>query len=174
MTPGTAATGRESVGSPISIVGAGHFMLTCDRIGPGVLERIRGRFGREVELCEVGTSGLALLDVLHGQELLIVVDACAGGEEPGRIREVDPDLEAPGDPGTSVHQVGPVETLAVARLLYPERMPARTRLVLVETDGLDDEGVDSACDRVVGVLDREVRTWRDRGGGASPRAGETP
>jgi hypothetical protein len=119
------------------------------------------------------------------------VDACLLGGAPGEVHVQEPRLDGPegitGAGAVSVHQIGPAEALAVASLLDPERVPRRVRLVLVETEGLDDAGLEAACERVVSILDREVErenTERmhgtstrsentERENGAGPRSGHT-
>jgi hydrogenase maturation protease len=153
-----------SDGGGLTIAAAGHWLLAADRIGPMVLQRIEGRYGPDVELCDLGTGGLALLDQLRGQELLIVVDACRMGGVPGALSSLSLDraAELPASVGaTSVHQVGPLEALHVARHLTPDQLPRRTLLVLVETEGLDEPGEARAADLVVATLDGEVARWRD-------------
>jgi hypothetical protein len=59
-----------------------------------------------------------------------------------------------------VHQIGPVETLKVARQLFPESLPRRVILVLVETAGADEEVQEAACRQVVDVLDNQIERWR--------------
>lgn len=148
----------ELAGAPrVALVGAGHWMLAEDRIGPRVLDRIEGRYGPGVELHQVGTAALALLDCLDGQDVMVVVDACVAGWPPGEVRVIEPDLDRPLSGGaTSAHQLGPMESLALARVLTPERLPRRVVMVLVETEHLDPEAEDRACDRVVALLDEEV------------------
>jgi len=152
-----------SDGRGLTIAAAGHWLLAADRIGPLVLQRLEGRYGPDVELCDLGTGGLALLDQLRGQDLLIVVDACRMGGEPGELRALSLDraVELPTSLGaTSVHQVGPLEALSVARHLTPDQLPRRTLLVLVETEGLDDAGEERATELVVARVDQEVARWR--------------
>jgi len=151
---------EEGVSPPVAVVGAGNWLISSDNIGPRVLEMVRDRYGPEVELCDVGSGGLALLDHLHGQELMLVVDACVGYGEPGEVMLVEPDLDQPPARECSVHQIGPIEALVVARHLAPATLPRCTRLVLVETAGIDEQAEDSACERVVAVLDREIERWR--------------
>jgi hydrogenase maturation protease len=110
-----------------------------------------------VELCEIGTTGLGLLDHLRGQRLLIVVDACRAGVQPGEVRELEPDLDAPPPPSSSVHQIGPLETLFIAKRLSPELLPSRILLVLVETEGLSEAEEVDACGRAVAAVEREIR-----------------
>jgi hydrogenase maturation protease len=145
---------------PITIAGAGNPLLSFDRIGPCVLSCIENRYGDEVELCETGTNGLALLDIIHRQELLIVIDACIGARPPGSVSVIDvAEIETIGR-GASVHQLGPVEALIVGRYLYPERMPHRSLLLTVDTNGLDDRQESAACSRAIEALDREIEGWR--------------
>lgn len=140
----------------IAIVGAGHWLITHDRIGPRVLEMVQGRYGPDVELVDAGTSGLDLLDHLHGQDLMFVVDACVYDGEPGEVRVLEPDLDAPPTRETSVHQIGPLEALRIGKHLYPERMPRRILLILVETNEIDAAAQETACVQAVSILDREL------------------
>lgn len=148
------------VAPPVTVAGAGNWLLGHDRIGPRVLERLSGRLSDQVELADLGCSGLALLDRLRGQELLVVVDACVGRGRPGEVMVVEPDLDRLDDGWTSAHQIGPVETLAVGRALYPELEPKRVVLVLVETANLEESNEDRACAEAVDAVERELETWR--------------
>lgn len=152
--------GKAGTAPPVTIVGAGNWLLAIDRVGPLVLESIEGRYGPEVELCALGSGGLALLDHLRGQDLLLVVDACISGRAPGEVFAVEPDLEATTTRETSVHQIGPLEALVIAKLLFSERLPRRVRLLLVETEGIDEALERRACERVIALLDEEVELWR--------------
>jgi hydrogenase maturation protease len=145
--------------SPVSVVGAGHWLISYDRIGPRVLALIRGRYGPEVEICELGNTGFALLDHLRGQDLMLVVDACFLGGRAGEVRVIEPVLPTLDSRVTSVHQVGPLEALAVADRLFKESMPHRVVLIAVETEGVDKAAEWAACQRVVSILDREIDAW---------------
>jgi len=69
---------------------------------------------------------------------------------------LEPDQGTRPASGVSVHQIDPFETLEVARLLYPEKLPERVLLVLVETDNIDERGLEQACREVVEIVDREI------------------
>jgi hydrogenase maturation protease len=140
----------------VTVAGSGNWLLGHDRVGPRVLAMIDKRYPQQVEICDLGTSALALLDHLHGQDLLVIVDACMGFGATGEVVVMEPDLEATPGRGTSVHQIGPVEALVVASHLEPHVLPKRTLLILVETEGLSEENEQAACERVVEVLDREI------------------
>ena len=140
----------------VTVAGSGNWLLGHDRIGPRVLALIENRYSQHVEICDLGTSALALLDHLHGQDLLVIVDACVGFGVTGEVLVMEPDLEGTPDRGTSIHQIGPVEALVVASHLEPQALPKRTLLILVETGGLSEEQEQTACAQVVKVLDREI------------------
>ena len=159
---------------PVAVVGAGNWLIFQDRLGPRVIERIAGRYGPEVEIFNAGSAGLALLDCIAGQQLMLIVDACALGGQPGEIHQMEYDPDAPtATAGASVHQLGPLETLAVAKHLYPDQLPLRILLILVETQGIDDATEDEACRQVVSLLDREVERWRSRQAQQADRACST-
>jgi hydrogenase maturation protease len=162
---GTRPTAR---GGPITVAAAGNWIISCDRVGPRVLREVERLAPPGVELADVGTSGLALLDHLHAQELLVVVDACVGYGLPGEILVEELDLLAPLGREPSVHQIGPREALVVASHLYPEEMPERIRLVLVETGDLEESKEDDAVRRAAGAVMNEIECWR-RGASASDR-----
>ncbi len=145
---------------PVTIVGAGNWLISCDRIGPRVLELCRDRFASEVELFNSGSAGLSLLDGLRGQELMLIVDACSQGWPSGEVRVREMDFSSPSARGSSLHQIGPLETLSVARQLYPEKIPRRVVLILVETEGLTETDIDQACTRVLAAVDKEIKLWR--------------
>jgi len=153
-----ASSGR----CPVLVAGAGNWLLSSDRVGPRVLSLARDRYGPDVELCDIGSSALSLLDHLCGQDLLVVIDACIGRGEPGEVFVVEPDLDSVPSRGTSVHQIGPMETLIVAGVLEPSSMPARIVLLLVETGDFEETEEGKACQRVVESLDREIERWRRR------------
>jgi hydrogenase maturation protease len=141
---------------PIAIAGAGNWLVSYDKIGPLVLSLVNGRYGSHVELCDLGSTTLSLLDYLHNQELLIIIDAGLQGKSPGEISVIEPNLETITFGVTSVHQIGPLETLNFANKLFPEKMPKRILLITVETNGIDEKIEKLACQRVIDILDQEI------------------
>jgi hydrogenase maturation protease len=146
--------------APVTVAGSGNWLLAQDRVGPQVLARLADRLPEEVELAELGSSSLALLDWLRGQELLVVVDACVGRGAPGEVSVSDTDGGELPRGWPSLHQIGPLETLAVARALQPELLPRRVVLVQVETGGLPPEDEEHACAAAVTAVERELESWR--------------
>jgi hydrogenase maturation protease len=159
-TSRSAAVDLDSNSGSILIAGAGNWLIVGDRVGPRVLELAAERYGPEVELVDIGSTALALFDVLDGQDLLLVVDACVGHGVPGEVKIVEPDLSASPDRGTSTHQIGPVESLLIARYLNPESLPRRVLMVLVETGSLTGPEENATCAEVIRILDHEIDHWR--------------
>lgn len=93
-----------------------------------------------VEFCGVG--GIALLDLLTGQEdLLVVVDAVQFGDQPGTVHCLNwEQLPALGGSAISAHGIGLKEAVSIGRTLYPERMPRQVLLVGVEGCCFDQLG----------------------------------
>lgn len=147
---------------PITVAAAGNWIISCDRVGPRVLREVERLAPPGVELADVGMSGLALLDHLHAQALLVVVDACVGHGLPGEVLVEELDLLAPLGREPSVHQIGPREALVVASHLWPDEMPQQIRLVLVETGGLEESREDDAVRRAAGAVMNEIDVFRRR------------
>lgn len=155
-----AADAERAPAPAISVVGCGNWQVRTDRIGPRVLEGLARRAPAGVELADVGTTLLGLLDRLHGQELLVLVDACLGRAAPGTVEVVDPAPDVAIPPRATLHQIGPLETLAIARELYPELCPRRTRLVLIETGGLAPDSEAETCARALAAIEAEIAAAR--------------
>lgn len=141
----------------VTVAGVGNWLMGQDRVGPRVLEMVAGRYGEAVELVDIGSGGLALLDHLRGQRLLVVVDACIGRGQPGEVVVLDEIPDVMAATSVSAHQIGPAEALLIARHLQPETMPERVVLLLAETGGLDDRQLETTCERVMAELDSLVR-----------------
>lgn len=143
----------------VTVAAAGNSFVNFDRIGPLVLDRLSGRLPRGAETVNVGTAGLDLLDHLRGQGLLLVVDACLSGADPGTVVVTEPDFSGAPLHAVTMHHVGPREVLTVASFLCPDRLPGRCKFVLVETGDLPDEDMSDAADRAAGIVEREVVDW---------------
>lgn len=93
-----------------------------------------------VEFCGVG--GIALLELLTGQEeLLVVVDAVHFGASPGTVHCLPwEQMPAIGGSAISAHGIGLKDTIEIGQTLYPERMPRQVLLVGVEGRCFDQLG----------------------------------
>jgi len=105
---------------PVVILGVGNILLRDEGVGVHVVRALqKEELPPGVEVYEGGTAGIDLLEVISRAGRLIVVDAVDGGEEAGtvfrfRFQDLDYRLQ---EPRTSLHQIGIMETLKIARFL---------------------------------------------------------
>ncbi len=104
---------------PTLVLGLGNILLRDEGVGVRVVEAMEGlELPPDVELFDGGTAGLDLLDVLAHRRKVIVVDAVEGSSAPGTVLRLSPeDLVPQAAPTVSLHEVGFLETLTVARQL---------------------------------------------------------
>ncbi len=69
-----------------------------------------------IELLDIGTSTMDLISHLEGVKKLIVIDAMKAGGTPGIIYRCKPeDLMPKGEEPISLHEIGLLETLTMAK-----------------------------------------------------------
>lgn len=148
------------------VVCIGNELVADDAVGHAVFTRLTEQgLPETVRLEYCGVGGIALLELLSGQEeLMIVVDAVQLGDPIGTVRfwpwDELPVLE--GGSAISAHGIGLKDTLAIGRTLYPERMPQRILLVGVEGCCFDQLGaamtpeVAAAVPRAVAAVYNEL------------------
>ncbi len=97
----------------------GNILRRDDGFADAVLGALRDEeLPAEVELFDAGTSIIDLMEVFHGRERLIVIDAVQGGQAPGTLYRFSPEeVEAEAIPTASLHQVGLLETLKLGELV---------------------------------------------------------
>ncbi len=163
----------------ILVAGMGNLLRGDDGFGIEVVRRLGQRMDLPPELhaIEVGIAGIPLVqELLDGYEMLIIVDATAGGRPPGTVVTLEPELpdlgaayweevgEVLGDP----HTATPSRVLLLARALGS--LPRRVRIVGCEPAVTDEmilglspsvaTAVDDAVERVLAL----ARTWLRNGG----------
>jgi hydrogenase maturation protease len=104
---------------PILVVGVGNILLHDEGFGPhmiGVLSE--SDLPDSVELLDAGTAGADLLDPISDRRKVIFIDTVDGSAAPGAlVRLTASDLVAAPPQGLSLHSVGLIETLMMARQL---------------------------------------------------------
>lgn len=126
------------------VVCIGNELVADDAVGHAVFTQLAAQgLPGNVRLEYCGVGGIALLELLTGQEeLMIVVDAVQLGDPIGTVRlwswDELPVLE--GSSAISAHGIGLKDTLVIGRTLYPERMPRQILLVGVEGRCFDQLG----------------------------------
>ncbi len=115
---------------------------------------------------QVGLSelpGLGLLDLLHGMNAAILVDAVMSSAAPGTIHRLEQqDLDAFAAGSGSAHGWGVAETLKLGRSVDPALAQTRIILVGIEAGSVEmGEGlspqVQSALPQAVEMIEREIQ-----------------
>ncbi len=116
------------------VVCIGNDLVADDAVGHALYHILaQRRFDTDVRLCLLGVGGMAVVDQLRGEELLIVVDAVQFGSAPGTVHVLDwEQLPVSEMRPVSGHGIGVREALQVCQKLYPERTPRAIYLVGVE------------------------------------------
>ncbi len=106
----------------ILIAGVGHVLMGDDGLGPAVLKELAaGGLSSRVRLLDAGSAPQDILTQLSGITKLIVIDALTG-VAPGAIeaKRFPAICALPGDDRTLSHGLGLIQTLGMARELFPE------------------------------------------------------
>ncbi len=107
------------------VVGVGNDLRGDDGIGPAVARRVRGeRDGARVAVL-LGDAA-DLVELMRGEERVVIIDAVACAGEVGRIHRVDASggWEGPRQQDASTHALGVAEAIELARTLrcLPQRV----------------------------------------------------
>ena len=104
---------------PVLVVGIGNILLQDEGIGVHVARALQeAALPPDVEAVDGGTSGADLIEVIAGRPKLIVVDSLQADAEPGAVFRMSMDDLAGRDyAGFSLHELGLLETLQMAKLL---------------------------------------------------------
>ena len=112
--------------SSILVLGIGNILLRDEGVGVRVIEAMQGMtLPENVELADGGTSGAGLIDAIADRPRLIVVDAIQAEAEPGTVFRLSGEDLVPQDGAAiSLHQLGLVDTLMMAKVLdcYPREV----------------------------------------------------
>jgi hydrogenase maturation protease len=155
------------------VVCIGNDLVADDAAGCAVYRQLtQGRLWKEVRLEMLACGGVALLDRLAGERILIVVDAVQFGSAPGTVHVLDWD-DLPSNTGevVSAHGIGVREAIEIGRHLMPEAMPSRVLLIGIEGRCFDAVGepmtaavaaaVPRAANEVLRTLQAELRGSED-------------
>jgi len=113
---------------PILVLGIGNILLKDEGVGVHVVQAMEAKAAvgeihvpDDVEFFDGGTFGIDLVDTLVNRRKVIVVDAAQANAPPATVLRVRrEDLAARSSADLSLHQVGLLETLTMARHLGGE------------------------------------------------------
>jgi hydrogenase maturation protease len=111
------------------IIGCGNTDRSDDGAGILVARRLRAL---GLNAVEHSGDGLALIELWHGFDDVVVVDAMVSGAEPGSVTTWDPVSEPICSENwrSSSHSFGPAEAIELARVIG--RLPERIRIYGIE------------------------------------------
>lgn len=70
------------------VVGIGSTIRGDDGVGVQAVRQFKARCPESVEVIELGTAGLSLLDFVEGFDRLVIIDAILTGAAPGTVHEL--------------------------------------------------------------------------------------
>ncbi len=119
------------------MVGVGSDIRADDGVGLHVVRELKQRLTVEnVDIIEVGTAGLSILDFVRGYDRLIFVDAIVSGAEPGTVHELrGADVARTSHLGPG-HDADMPTVLALGEKLAGEQMPDEVFVVAVEASDI--------------------------------------
>ncbi len=146
----------------ILVVGIGSTILGDDGVGVHAARVVRDRMMAvsqiDVDVVELGTAGLALLDLVEGYDQLIVLDAIVTGAAPGTVHLLEgKDVARAAHLGAG-HDADLPATLAMGEKLLPGQMPQKVIVIAVEALHLTDfsEQLSEAVKGGIGEVVRAV------------------
>jgi hydrogenase maturation protease len=153
----------------ILVLGIGNTLLSDEGVGIHVLHALDGVFPpeAEVDLLDGGTLSFTLAGPIEDAEALVVVDAAELRSAPGEVRVFEGeamDAFLAGNRKSSVHEVGLIDLMVIARLAG--HWPERRALVAIQPEKLDwgetptekvAAAVPLACEHIKNLIGR----WRD-------------
>lgn len=117
------------------VVGVGSTILGDDGVGVRAARRLDLE-GVDVE--EIGTGGLALLDLAAGYDRLILLDAIVSGAPPGTVHVLEGEAVARTVHLGTGHDADLPAALAFGRAVMGEAMPREVHVVAVEAARLTE------------------------------------
>jgi hydrogenase maturation protease len=148
----------------ITIVCVGNGLAGDDGIGEAVYNRLKAdSCHSSLHLVLLGLGGLALLEHLQAQRLILIIDAMQLGSPSGTVHVMESkDVPSFSAQAVSLHGIGLQETLSIARELYPECIPERIVLIGVEGRCFTELGtplsapVEAAIDKVLNEINHRI------------------
>lgn len=146
----------------LTIIGCGNLNRSDDGVGVVVAQRLQDRLRRHpvpgVQVFDCGTAGVEVMFKARGSQMLVVLDACVSGAEPGTLFEVPGhELAEDHEPGYSLHDFRWDHAIAAGKKMFSEDFPERVAVYLVEAEkttyGLElSTPVEKAAEQLYGKI----------------------
>lgn len=150
------------------VVGIGSTIRGDDGVGVVVATKLaEGLSTPGVDILELGTCGLGLLDWIRNYDRLIILDAMISGEKPGTVRVLRGDRFFFGAHLAATHEADLSSTLALGRKLLGAHIPEQVFVVAVAveptklntfTESLSHE-VAEAVPKMLDEVSRLLKNW---------------
>lgn len=143
------------------VCGIGNPMLKDDRAGIEIAERVeRNKLPVDTEV--IFGVGFEVNDKIMGYDEAIIIDAAKTGSSPGTVHEVTIDDIFETHQLVISHAVTLGSTLKVGYELFPEDMPKKLRIILIEAEDYAEftktcsKSVQRALDEVYSMIEKSV------------------
>jgi len=150
--------------TPILVLGIGNILLKDEGVGVHVVKAMAEQAespAQDVEFVDGGTFGPDLIDIIANRRKVIVVDAVQAEGKPGTVlRFGDKDLAPKTDVSVSLHEVGLLETLRMAKHLgcAPQEVVILGIIPKDISPGLEmTEEVAAVVPKVIALVREELR-----------------
>jgi len=115
------------------IVGIGSTILGDDGVGVHIARRLMAdSLPKNVDVVELGTAGLTLLEYLEGYDRLVLLDAILSGAPPGTIHELTSEEVARTVHLGAGHEADLPTALAMGHKLMKDSMPKQITVFAIE------------------------------------------
>jgi len=158
---------------PILVLGLGNILLRDEGVGVRVVQAMAAAaLPPGIEVFDGATAGVDLVDVLADRRKVVVIDAMDGEDAPGTVRRLAPEDLAPRcDGGLSLHEVGLMEALTLAR--HMGRLPAEVVIFGIKPEVVEpglklSPRLSALVPRIVELVLEEVGSTIGPDGSASP------
>ncbi len=145
------------------VVGIGNPLLRDDKLGIQVVETLNNQ-QVPVETTILYTVGFELIDKILGYEKVIIIDAAKFGKLPGTILELRLEDIFTTHALINSHAITLGTTLKTGYLIFPEEMPRKLKIILVEAEDTTHFGkecspaVRQAIEKVVERIKEDLRS----------------
>ncbi len=121
----------------VLVIGLGSPIVSDDRIGLEVVQRIEDMNLEGVETRQEAVGGLDILPIIFGYRRVIIVDAVQSRACPaGTVLLFNPEDFAATVADASAHSVNLATAMALGRQIEPDLMPEQVRFVAIEAEDL--------------------------------------
>ncbi len=153
------------MGKRLLILGIGNPLRCDDAIGLEIVKRLSDLHSDDIDVKETEEAGLALLDLMHGYEHVILVDAIRAPEsEAGDILRFTTDQLEKKTGRHSTHMLSLPRLLATAERMEL-RMPKTIVIIAVKIAIADEFGeglspeIEAAIPKAVGLVKQETKMF---------------